>query len=75
MHVAGNFCFSFVSSSLAYITYPNTKDKQKLTERKKLTVTYTLCVLVFHAFLDIETIPGKEKICQWVPVPTRVILA
>ena len=37
-----NFCFSFVSTSLAYSTlsYSKTKEKQKLRDIKKLTLTY-----------------------------------
>ena len=37
-----NFCFSFVSTSLAYSTlsYSKTKEKQKLCDIKKLTLTY-----------------------------------
>ena len=32
--ISGNFCFSFVSKSLAYITIPKNNGKKKLTEIK-----------------------------------------
>ena len=38
---SGNFSFSFVSTSLAYITIPKNKRKTKSTWDKKLTTTYT----------------------------------
>ena len=38
---SGNFSFSFVSTSLAYITIPKNKRKTKSTWHKKLTTTYT----------------------------------
>ena len=67
--------FSLCFKSLAYITLPKNKRKTKINGKKKLIATYTLCLFVFHAFVDIETIPGKEKICQRVPVPMRDILS
>ena len=38
--IPGNFYFSFVSISLAYITIPKNKRKTKITWDKKLTTTY-----------------------------------
>ena len=40
--ISGNFYFSFVSISLAYITIPKNKRKTKITWDKKLTTTYPL---------------------------------
>ena len=40
------FYLSFVSNSLAYISIPKNKEKQKLTERKKTTATLRLPNLV-----------------------------
>ena len=40
-----NFSFSFVSTSLAYITILKNKRKTKITWDKKLTTTYTLALV------------------------------
>ena len=40
--ISGNCCFSFVSTSLAYITIPKNKSKTKITWDKKLATAYTL---------------------------------
>ena len=37
--ISGDLYFSFVSASLAYITIPTNKEKQKLPDIKKLTTT------------------------------------
>ena len=50
---SGNFSFSFVSTSLAYITTPKNKRKTKIIWDKKLTTTYTL-----HGYKG----EGKSKI-------------
>ena len=56
--ISGNFSFSFVSTSLAYINIPKNKRKTKITWDKKLTTTYTctcppsvvLCSCAFSPF-------------------------
>ena len=50
---SGKFSFSFVSTSLAYITTPKNKRKTKIIWDKKLTTTYTL-----HGYKG----EGKSKI-------------
>ena len=38
--ISGTFYFTFVSTSLAYITIPKNKRKTEISEIKKLTTTY-----------------------------------
>ena len=46
--VSGNFYFSFVSTSLAYISIPKNKRETKITWDKKLTTTYTYSVILVN---------------------------
>ena len=43
--ICGNFSFSFVSTSLAYITIPKNKRKTEISDIKK--TNYNICTYVF----------------------------
>ena len=45
--ISHHFCFSFVSTSLAYITIPKNKTKTKITWDKKLTTASTLAAIIY----------------------------
>ena len=59
LHVIVNFYLSFVSTSLAYITIPNQKEKQKLPEKK---INYNIYNIHRNKHGNKEWMGIKEKI-------------
>ena len=60
--ISGNFYFSFVSTSLAYITITKSKRKAKITCNKKLTATYIKTILLDLVFVLSESVIIKVSI-------------
>jgi len=67
LDVAGNFYFTFVLTSLSYITIPKDKRKTELSEIKKLTTTYAPLSSIHKLRTDIicNTFELQKVVCPY----------
>ena len=60
--ISGTFYFTFVSTSLAYITIPKNKRKTEISEIKKLTTTYAPMSSIHKMRTGICNTLGLQKV-------------
>ena len=62
---SGNFCFSFVSNSLAYITsYPKTWKKKSFLRFPE--IFYNIYIKTIYAFKTMHLLSDISSICFWL---------
>ena len=61
INISGNFYFPFVSTSLTYLTYPKTKEKQTLPEIKKINYMREDHPVIYATFAVAKRKPEKNS--------------